>query len=110
MKYIHELSTLLVAVTPVTASSIVYITDLPAFTSLAPCATSALGFAIQYLTGAKCPPGVSALQSCACSQDQNSAVLSSSISSDVLGSCGTTATEDVASASLGMQRLLFFTP
>jgi hypothetical protein len=110
MKYLHELSTLLVAVAPVTASSIVYITDLPAFTSLAPCAATALGFVIEYLTEAQCPQGVTALQSCACSKDQNPAVVSSSVSSDVLGSCGSTATEDAASASLGMQRLRLFTP
>jgi hypothetical protein len=80
-------------------ADVVYITDLKPFTLLAPCAKSAISYAVQGLTGSKCPPGVTQLQSCACTKDQNSVAVSSSISSSVLYSCGSTASEDVSSAS-----------
>lgn len=76
-----------------------YITDLPAFSSLAPCAAAAVSNEVQQLTYNDCPPEATALQSCACSKDQNSGAVQSSISTDVGLNCGSTATEDVTSAS-----------
>jgi len=90
----------LAAVVASAAGGTVYITDLPYFTSLAPCAASAASYVVQGLTDSKCPQGVTALQSCACTKDQNGAAVLASISSSVLYSCSSTATEDVASASL----------
>lgn len=78
----------------------VYITDLPAYSSLAPCASSAVSYVVQALTEGDCPAGVTALESCACTKDSNSAVVSSSIASNVLYNCGATATDDITSASL----------
>lgn len=40
------------------------------------------------------------LQSCVCTKDNNRAAIGTSISSSLSWSCGTTATEDVSSASL----------
>jgi hypothetical protein len=45
-------------------SQSLYITDLPAFQSLVPCAASGLSYAVQYLTNSKCPTEPAALQSC----------------------------------------------
>jgi hypothetical protein len=50
------------------------------------------------LTDSTCPPAVTALESCACTK-VNTAAIISTISSNVLDSCGGTATEDIASAS-----------
>lgn len=76
----------------------VYVTDLPAFSYLAPCAQSAVSYAIQGLTNSLCPEGPSALNSCVCTKNQNSFVASSSIVSNVQYSCGSTHTEDITSA------------
>jgi hypothetical protein len=81
------------------ASGIVYITDLPAFSSLAPCAAEGVSYVVQSLTNADCPAPVTALESCACTKNQNAAAVASRISSMVLQDCGSTASEDVASAS-----------
>lgn len=81
------------------AADIVYITDLPAFSSLAPCAQYAISYEVQGLTESACPQGVTALASCACSKNNNAASVASEIASSVLGYCSSTATEDVASAS-----------
>lgn len=84
----------------VDAQGTVYITDLPYYTQLAACAASAVSYVVQGLTSSKCPQAVTALQSCACTKDQNSAAVFASISSSVLYSCSSTASEDVSSASL----------
>jgi hypothetical protein len=83
----------------VATASIVYVTDLPEFSSLAPCAASAVSYVVQGLTNTKCPVLVTALESCACTKDQIPAAVATGISSSVLYSCGSTATDDVASAS-----------
>jgi hypothetical protein len=75
-----------------------YITDLSAFSDLGPCAGSALSYVVQHLTGEKCPSGASALESCACTKDQISLAVSGSLSYYVTYSCGSTHSEDIASA------------
>lgn len=80
-------------------ADIVYVTDLTIFSSLAPCAASAVSYQVQGLTESTCPQGVTALESCACTQDNNAKAIASRISTDVLYYCSSTATEDVASAS-----------
>jgi len=75
-----------------------YITDLDACSSLAPCASSGVSYIVQQLTYKDCPAEATALVSCACTKDQNSAAVASSISSNVAQACGTTASEDVNSA------------
>jgi hypothetical protein len=82
------------------ALAIVYVTDLPVFQALAPCAQWAVSYEVQQLTYSECQEAVTSLESCVCTQDQNSAAISSSISSQVLYTCGKTASEDVASASV----------
>jgi hypothetical protein len=86
------------------AADIVYVTDLPAYSSLAPCAAEAVSYHIQGLTESTCPQGVTALESCACTQDNNAASVASGIASNVLYYCSSTATEDVASASAVFSR------
>jgi hypothetical protein len=95
-----ELLLQLLAVTSVAKADIVYVTDLPNFSALAPCASAALKYAVQSLTYEKCPEAVTALESCACTKDNNAVAVSSTIASNVLESCGATASEDVSSASV----------
>ncbi|OBT61189.1 hypothetical protein VE03_09432 [Pseudogymnoascus sp. 23342-1-I1] len=76
----------------------VYITDLPAYSYLAPCAQSAVSYAVQGMTYTICPEGPSALNSCACTKNQNSFVASSSIVDAVQSSCGSTHSADISSA------------
>ncbi len=65
MRLLHAEIFLPLAALVTTASSagLVYITDLPVFKGLAPCASSAVSYAVQSLTYNKCPPGVTALES-----------------------------------------------
>ena len=86
------------------AADLVYVTDLPSFSSLAPCAQDAVSNQVQDLTESACPQAVTALESCACSQDNNAASVVSAISTDVLNYCSSTATDDVASASAVFSR------
>ncbi|KAE9380440.1 hypothetical protein N431DRAFT_395306 [Stipitochalara longipes BDJ] len=80
------------------SSGTVYITDLPIFSALAPCAGSAVSYVVQGLTEESCAPSVTALESCACTQDHNSAAIVGRISTNVLDYCGSTAADDVTSA------------
>ncbi|KAK4461828.1 hypothetical protein QBC42DRAFT_226491 [Cladorrhinum samala] len=75
-----------------------YITDLPQYSSLAPCAASAIKYVIQAQTYAMCPDGPQALASCVCLKDGMTADVLKSLTSSVKYSCSSTATEDVSSA------------
>ncbi|OIW25022.1 hypothetical protein CONLIGDRAFT_684907 [Coniochaeta ligniaria NRRL 30616] len=81
------------------AAEVVYVTDLSIFTSLAPCAANALSYNIQSQTYNNCPEAVTDLQSCVCTKNQNLASISTAISKSVSYSCGSTASEDQASAA-----------
>ncbi|KAK8045382.1 hypothetical protein PG993_005406 [Apiospora rasikravindrae] len=81
------------------ASDIVYVTDLTIFTELAPCAASALSYNVMAMTYSSCPQAVTDLQSCVCSKGNNPSSLQAAISKSVSYSCGSTATDDQASAS-----------
>ncbi|KAJ9151171.1 TPR/MLP1/MLP2-like protein [Pleurostoma richardsiae] len=81
-----------------TAAEVVYVTDLSIFTYLAPCAASAVSQNIQALTYDHCPEAVTDLQGCVCTKDNNFASISSGIQASVSYSCGSTASDDVASA------------
>jgi len=85
-------------------ADVVYVTDLPIFTSLAPCAQYAVSYQVLGLTEFACPLAVTALESCACSQDNNSASVASAIASNILEDCDSTDTEDVASATAVFSR------
>ena len=85
--------------TMASSQSIFQIADIPFYSSLAPCAMSAVSYAVNYLTNSKCPEGT-AFQSCACTKQGNSAGVQATITSSVKYSCGATATEDFSSASL----------
>jgi hypothetical protein len=90
---------LLLQLCALAVADVVYVTDLPIFTSLAPCAQYAVSYQVLGLTELACPQAVTALESCACSQDNNSASVASAIASNILEDCDATDTEDVASAS-----------
>ncbi|KAK7942722.1 uncharacterized protein PG986_011835 [Apiospora aurea] len=81
------------------ASDIVYVTDLTIFTELAPCAASALSYNVMAMTYSSCPQAVTDLQSCVCSKGNNPSSLQAAISKSISYSCGSTATDDQASAS-----------
>ena len=84
-------------VTQLANSNIVsqYISDLPAFALLGPCAGQALAYVVQGLTANDCPTGQAVLESCACTKNQNSLFVSEGINSAVLEYCGSTHSEDV---------------
>ncbi|KAK0672005.1 hypothetical protein QBC41DRAFT_38250 [Cercophora samala] len=86
-------------ITLVVSQSVVYVTDLTIFNSLAPCASWAVSYNIQGLTRNACPQAVTELQSCVCSKNNNFASVGSDISSSVRMTCGSTASEDQASAA-----------
>ncbi|KAI1858198.1 hypothetical protein JX265_010866 [Neoarthrinium moseri] len=81
-------------------ADVVYVTDLTIFTELAPCAASAVSYAVMSMTYDACPEAVTELQSCVCSKNQNSASIRTRLSSSVSYSCGGTASDDQASATL----------
>ncbi len=68
----------------------------------APCAASAISENVQYMTEESCPSGVAALQSCVCSKNNNFASISADVVTSVKYSCGSTATDDISSASTVM--------
>ncbi|KAL2162115.1 hypothetical protein VTH06DRAFT_7900 [Thermothelomyces fergusii] len=75
-----------------------YITDLPHYSSLAPCAASALSYAVQGQTYSLCPGGPQALASCVCFKEGVTSDVFKSLTSSVKWYCSSTATEDVSSA------------
>jgi hypothetical protein len=75
-----------------------YITDLPTFNNLAPCAATAVSEVVQGLTETYCQSAPNALASCACFKDQNSVAVSSAIVSWVEYECSSTASADITSA------------
>ncbi|KAG9233409.1 hypothetical protein BJ875DRAFT_535403 [Amylocarpus encephaloides] len=75
-----------------------YVTDLPQYSSLAPCAASGLSYEMRSLTGSLCPPDPKALVSCACVKDNNSAEMTAGLMTEVKSYCGSTASDDVVSA------------
>ncbi|KAF7549477.1 hypothetical protein G7Z17_g6364 [Cylindrodendrum hubeiense] len=103
MLHLHGLAlvALTVLATLSTATDIVYVTDLEIYTLLAPCVASAISYDVFTLTYSTsvCGDSESALQSCVCSNSARFNDISSSISSDVAYSCGSSATDDLWSAS-----------
>ena len=87
------------SITPLYTQQTVYITDLPAYSSLAPCAADIVSWNVQILTQALCPSAAAALASCACFNNQNSYSLSKGIASSILspGACGSAATHEQTS-------------
>ncbi|KAI1410493.1 hypothetical protein F5Y13DRAFT_202290 [Hypoxylon sp. FL1857] len=81
------------------AQEIVYVTDLSIFTVLAPCAAAAISQNVQSQTFENCPEAVTDLQSCVCTKNNNFASISTGISKSVSYSCGSTASDDQASAA-----------
>ncbi|KAI0545016.1 hypothetical protein F4679DRAFT_588945 [Xylaria curta] len=92
-------------------TNVVYVTDLSIFTVLAPCAQAAVSGNINYATVSDCPSAAAGLQSCLCTKNLKSisSAISSSIDyrcyvisiisrSKIKDTCGSTATDDQASA------------
>ncbi|SPQ26936.1 cbddf3d4-5658-4a1e-a938-51918f1b561a [Thermothielavioides terrestris] len=75
-----------------------YITDLPQYSSLAPCAAEALSYAVRAQTFELCPNGPQALASCVCLKDGMTSEVLKELTSSVKEICSSTATEDVTSA------------
>jgi hypothetical protein len=73
-----------------------YITDLVAYTALAPCAYSGLSMAVQQLTSSQCLTPPPAQATCACTQYSD--LVHADITSYVAESCGSAASEDWSSA------------
>ncbi|KAI5918145.1 hypothetical protein F4810DRAFT_603256 [Camillea tinctor] len=75
-----------------------YISALPEYNALAPCAQTAVSYGVLSQTRDLCPIGPQALASCACLRDDMSKVITSIITSDVKVYCDDLASEDVTSA------------
>jgi hypothetical protein len=85
------------------AADIAYVGDLKLFTSLAPCAASAIGNnigSVSYSTS-QCAGDETQLHSCVCSHTADFQAISSAISSDISSACSVTGdnTDDYSSAS-----------
>ncbi|KAH7028021.1 uncharacterized protein B0I36DRAFT_146374 [Microdochium trichocladiopsis] len=80
--------------------SIVYVTDIEIYTSMARCAQSAVSYNVMSMTNSACGEAVTDLQSCICTKNggANSAAVSKGISSSISYSCGSTASDDLSSA------------
>ncbi|KAM7224059.1 hypothetical protein V8F06_000532 [Rhypophila decipiens] len=99
MRQIRSLLPLSLLIGSALAADIVYVTDLAIFTSLAPCAASALSYNVMYMTYNLCPEAVTELKNCVCTKGGNLASVQKDLSSSVSYSCGSTASEDQASAT-----------
>ncbi|RSL98900.1 hypothetical protein CDV31_012421 [Fusarium ambrosium] len=118
MKHLHGLSLacLVGLATFSTAADISYVTDLEIFTYLAPCVSSAISYNVAMQTySTMCGDSETELQKCICSTRFNQ--VASSISSDVTYSCGSSASDDLSSASKLMDKychqdkdVTFFSP
>jgi hypothetical protein len=75
-----------------------YITDLPQYSSLAPCAQSGLSYGVFSATNDLCPSGPQALASCVCLKPALLPDLSSTISSNLAYECSSTASAQISSA------------
>jgi len=75
-----------------------YITDMAEYSSLAPCAQSAVSEEVLSQTADACPTAPLDLVSCICVKDRNSQSVSSRLASSVSYSCSSTASADVSSA------------
>ncbi|KAJ1328098.1 hypothetical protein MN608_07434 [Microdochium nivale] len=82
------------------AQSIVYVTDIEIYTSLAKCAKSAVSVNIMGMTRSACGAAVTELQSCVCNKDGIPAAVTKGIATSITYSCGSTASEDLSSAML----------
>lgn len=118
MKHLHGLSlAALVGLAAFsTAADISYVTDLEIFTYLAPCVSSAISYNVAMQTySTMCGDSETELQKCICSTRFNQ--VASSISTDVTYSCGSSASDDLSSASKLMDKychqdkdITFFSP
>ncbi|OHE98240.1 hypothetical protein CORC01_06437 [Colletotrichum orchidophilum] len=81
------------------AASIVYVTDLSIYTLLAPCVQTAVSYNIFSQTYTACGEAPTDLQSCICTKNNNLAAISTSISKSISYNCGSTASDDQASAA-----------
>ncbi|GAO19188.1 uncharacterized protein UV8b_08283 [Ustilaginoidea virens] len=97
------LAILAVSVQP---ASIVYVTDLEIFTSLAPCASYAVSYGVFIETySSRCGDSQTALQTCICSNSNEFKQVTNNINADLSSTCGTGAgTSDTWSASVVMAR------
>ncbi|KAF5025783.1 hypothetical protein F66182_2116 [Fusarium sp. NRRL 66182] len=115
MKHLHGLLWAALAVLT-GAADVSYVTDLEIFTYLAPCVSSAISYNVGMQTySTMCGDSETELQRCICSTRMDA--VASSISTDVEYSCGSSATQDLSSASKLMQKycnqdkdITFFSP
>ncbi|GKU18058.1 unnamed protein product [Fusarium langsethiae] len=85
------------------ARDVAYVTDLAIFEALAPCVSSAISNNIAKQTRSSiCDDSKTGLQECICSARMHK--VASAISNDIKHGCGSSATEDLYSASKVMQK------
>jgi hypothetical protein len=96
MRLVIALVIAALCITPLYTQLTVYITELPAYSSLTPCAANRVSWNVDLLTQSLCPSAAAALASCACFDNQNSYSLSKVIGSEILspGACGSAATHE----------------
>ncbi|CAI4217718.1 unnamed protein product [Parascedosporium putredinis] len=84
----------------VLSTEVVYVTDLTIYTLLAPCAQYGVSSAIMAQTFESCGDDPTSLQSCVCTKNGMMNQVLQTMSSSLSWSCGTTASDDHASASV----------
>ncbi|ROT36468.1 hypothetical protein SODALDRAFT_325798 [Sodiomyces alkalinus F11] len=97
----YLLLSLTISSAAVLAQNVPYITQLDIYSLLAPCAQSALS-TVGVMTSS-CGSDASELQSCVCTDGNNSQAMAASIAFGVTFNCGATATEDRTSADIVFQ-------
>ncbi|CAG9982499.1 unnamed protein product [Clonostachys byssicola] len=80
------------------AADVVDVTDIGIFSQLAPCAASALSWAVNRESSASSCSGATQLQSCVCSNSAISNKVLATMTTDLTSSCGGPATDDINSA------------
>ncbi|RGP79655.1 hypothetical protein FLONG3_2209 [Fusarium longipes] len=102
MKHLHAISSTALLGFAI-ARDVSYVTDLAIFTSLAPCVSSAISYNIgKQIRSNICDDSETGLQQCICSTRLRK--VTSAISNDIKHGCGSSATEDLHSASRIMQK------
>ncbi|UZP41149.1 hypothetical protein NXS19_008965 [Fusarium pseudograminearum] len=102
MKHLNAISVIALSGLAI-ARDVSYVTDLAVFEALAPCVSSAISYNIARHTHSSiCNDSKTGLQECICSTRMHQ--VTSAISDDIKHGCGSSATEDIYSASKVMQK------
>ncbi|KAI6298698.1 hypothetical protein MCOR33_005227 [Pyricularia grisea] len=97
--HLGRVSWIVLLVSGALGQRVVDVTDMKIYSSLAPCAASAISLHIMSQTSSNCPQVATELQECVCTGSNQLAAISSAMSLSVSDNCGSTASDDQTSAA-----------